>query len=132
MPGFSGVPAYPGGVVYSNIQYKSLADYYGLKSMMYEGGPGLDINASAVLAQTAPSDHRINQLVQAQLANFFGCGNDLFVYYKLSATPGEVFGAYDDITVPTEKSRALETVAATPLANYTVCVPTVTSQLYIQ
>jgi hypothetical protein len=132
MPGFSGVPAYPGGVVYSNIQYKSLADYYGLKSMMYEGGPGLDINASAVLAETATSNHRINQLVQAELANFFGCGNDLFVYYKLSATAGEVFGAYEDITVPTEKSKALETVAATPLARYTVCTPTMTSQLYIQ
>jgi hypothetical protein len=85
-----------------------------------------------VLAEQAAGDHRINQMVQAQLANFLGCGNDLFMYYKLAGPFGDVFGAYEDVTLPSEKSKALETVAATPLTNYTVCTSTMTDQLYIQ
>lgn len=132
MPGFVDLPAYNGGVIYSGIQFKSLANYYGLKSIMYEGGPDLSINSSTALAEGAASDIRINQMVQAQLANFLGCGNDLFVYYKLAGPAGDVFGAYEDVTVPSEKSMALATVAATPLTNYTVCTSTMSSQLYIQ
>ncbi|UOA09122.1 hypothetical protein [Methylobacter sp. S3L5C] len=132
MPGFSDLPAYNGGIVYSGIQFKSLANYYGLKSIMYEGGPDLSINSSAAFAETAAGDHRINQMVQAQLANFLGCGNDLFVYYKLAGPAGDMFGAYEDVTVPSEKSKALNTVAATPLTSYTTCLPTMTNQLYIQ
>jgi hypothetical protein len=132
MPGFFDTPAYNGGVEYNGIQFKSLANYYGLKSIMYEGGPDLSINPGTVLAEQAAGDHRINQMVQAQLANFLGCGNDLFMYYKLAGPFGDVFGAYEDVTLPSEKSKALETVAATPLANYTVCTSTMTDQLYIQ
>ncbi len=132
MPGFFDTPAYNGGVVYNGIQFKSLANYYGLKSIMYEGGPDLSINSGSVLAEQAAGDHRINQMVQAQLANFLGCGNDLFMYYKLAGPFGDVFGAYEDVTLPSEKSKALETVAATPLTNYTVCTSTMTDQLYIQ
>ncbi|MEI6067599.1 MAG: hypothetical protein WCP96_09685 [Methylococcaceae bacterium] len=132
LPGFSAVPAYNGGVVWSSIQFKSLANYYALKSIMYEGGPDLSVNSSSTLAEGAAGDHRINQMIQAQLADFLGCGNDLFVYYKLAGPAGDVFGAYEDVTVPSEKSRALETVAATSLTNYTACTSTMTSQLYIQ
>ena len=132
MPGFSDLPAYNGGVIYSGIQFKSLANYYGLKSMMYEGGPDLSINSNSALAEGAASDISLNQMVQAQLANFLGCGNDLFVYYKLAAPAGDVFGAYKDVTVPSEKSRALNAVAAAPLTNYTVCSSAMTNELYIQ
>ena len=132
MPGFSAIPEYNGGIVYNGIQFKNLADYYGLKSLMYEGGPDLSVNSSSILAEGAAGDHRINQMIQAELSNFFGCGNDLFVYYKLAGPASDVFGAYEDVTVPSEKSRALETVAATPLANYTVCTSAMTNQLYIQ
>ena len=99
---------------------------------MYEGGPDLSVNSSSTLAEGAAGDHRINQMIQAQLGDFLGCGNDLFVYYKLAGPAGDVFGAYEDVTVPSEKSRALEKVAATSLANYTACTSTMTSQLYIQ
>jgi len=132
LPGFSALPTYNGGVVWSGIQFKSLANYYGLKSIMYEGGPDLSVNSSSILAEGAAGDHRINQMVQAQLADFLGCGNDLFVYYKLAGPAGDVFGAYEDVTVPSEKSRALNAVAATPLTNYTVCSSTMTNELYIQ
>ncbi|MCX7067890.1 MAG: hypothetical protein NTW85_09390 [Methylococcales bacterium] len=132
MPGFSPLPAYNGGVAYTGIQFKNLADYYGLKSVAYEGGPDLSINSNAALAKSTESDIRINQMVQAQLANFLGCGNDLFVYYKLAGSASETFGAYEDVTVPTQKSKALNTVAATPLSSYTACTSAMSNQLFIQ
>ena len=124
LPGFTGLPAYTGGVVYSGETFLSLANYYGLKRVTYEGGPDLSAESSAALAEQAVADPRINQMIQGQLSNFYGCGNNLFVYYKLAAPAGTVFGAYEDITVPTQKSAALATVAATPLANYSSCSAT--------
>jgi hypothetical protein len=133
LPGFSGLPAYNGGVVYSGVQFKNMANYYGLKTLMYEGGPDLTVNkANPALVQSSVSDIRINQMVQAELADFLGCGNDLFVYYKLAAPTSDAFGVYEDLTLPTPKSIALNTVAETPLSNYTVCTPTMTDQLSIQ
>ena len=132
MTGFSPLPAYNGGVVYDGIHFKNLADYYGLKSLAYEGGPDLNVNSSPAIAAGAESGIRINQMVQAQLANFLGCGNDLFVYYKLASSADETFGAYEDVTVPTQKSKALNTVAATPLSSYTACTSAMGNQLYIQ
>ncbi|MEI8208759.1 MAG: hypothetical protein WCG16_06110, partial [Methylococcales bacterium] len=76
-------------------------------------------------------DIRINQVVQAELADAIGCGNDLFMYYKLAAPSNNLFGAYEDLTLSTPKSNALNTVAATPLSNYNACT-TSTNQLYIQ
>ena len=134
LPGFSGQPVYSGGTVWTGISFKSLANYYGLHSVAYEGGPDLTAESNSVLAEQAANDIRINQLDQDELADFFGCGNDLFVFYKLSAPPGSgsVFGVYEDITVPTEKSIALANVAETPLALYNVCTPTVNSKLLVQ
>ena len=133
LPGFSGLPAYNGGVVYSGVQFKNMANYYGLKTLMYEGGADLTVNkTNPALIQSAESDIRISQMVQAELADFLGCGNDLFVYYKLAAPTSDPFGAYEDLTLPTPKSIALNTVAETPLSNYTVCTSTMTDQLYIQ
>jgi hypothetical protein len=132
MPGFSALPAYNGGVVYNGIQFKNIANYYGLKSLMYEGGPDLTANTNAIVDESAENDIRISQMVQSELADFLGCGNDLFVYYKLAAPAGDVFGAYEDLTVPSYKSIALNEVAVTPLADYTVCSSTMTNQFYIQ
>ena len=134
MAGFTGLPVYNGGRQYTGITFRNMADYYGLKSVAYEGGPDLSLEASAVLAGQAAEDTRISQLLQAELANFYGCGNDLFVYYKLAAPPGNgsVFGAYEDVTAPTLKSRALLKVAATPLNRYRVCTAAVSNQLLVQ
>ena len=133
LPGFSGLPAYNGGIAYNSVQFKNMANYYGLKTLMYEGGPDLTVNrTNPALVQTAESDIRINQMVQAELADFLGCGNDLFVYYKLAAPTSDPFGAYEDLTLPTPKSIALNAVAATPLSKYTACTSTITNQLYTQ
>jgi hypothetical protein len=133
LPGFSGLPAYNGGLAFSGIQFRNIADYYGLKTLMYEGGPDLTVNnTNATLVESVESDARINQVVQAELADAIGCGNDLFIYYKLAAPTSDPFGAYEDLTLPTPKSIAINTVAATPLSAYTVCTATMTNQLYIQ
>ena len=132
LPGFSEFPSYNGGIVYNGIQFKSIANYYGLKTLMYEGGLNLsayDYNSG--LVESAKGDARINPIVQAELADEIGCGNDLFMYHKLAASTADAFGAYEDLTLPTPQSTALNTVAATPLSNYNVC-STTTNQLYIQ
>jgi hypothetical protein len=71
----------------------------------------------------------MNQLIQIQLASWFGCGNDLFVYYELANPAGSIWGAFTDPTVSAQKYSALKTVADTPLANYTRCSNTVSSFL---
>ncbi len=124
MAGFTGLPAYNGGVVWNGVTFKSLAKYFGLKSVTYEGGPDLSQESNSTLAEQAENDPRMNQYVQAELADFYGCGNDLFVYYSLATAPGDTFGVYEDLTVPTEKSAALTTVIKTPLASYNVCSAT--------
>ena len=126
LPGFSGLPAYTGGVVYSGIQFRNIANFYGLKTLMYEGGPDLTVNRTdQVLVESAEGDTRISQAVQAELASAIGCGNDLFVYYKLAAPTSDPFGAYEDLTLPTPKSMALNSMASTPLSNYNVCTSSV-------
>ncbi|MEI8209798.1 MAG: hypothetical protein WCG16_11375, partial [Methylococcales bacterium] len=124
LPGFSGLSAYNGGIDYS-AKLKSLASYFGLKTLMYEGGPDLTVNrTNPALVESAESDIRINQIVQSELASAIGCGSDLFMYYKLAAPNSDPFGAYEDLTLPTPKSLALNTVAATPLTNFNQCTPT--------
>jgi len=132
LPGFSGLSLYHGGIDYG-AKFKSLANYYGLKTLMYEGGPDLTVNrTNQAIVESAESDVRINQVVQADLADAIGCGNDLFMYYKLASPTSDPFGAYEDLTLSTPKSIALNTVAATPLSSYNVCTATMTNQLFIQ
>lgn len=131
--GFINTPAFSGSYpVYSGFDHQTLANYYGLKNVSYEGGPDLSGLTDAVLKETSNSDIRINQLVQAELADAFGCGNSLFMYFKIAGSAGDVWASYEDITVPTQKSMALATVAATPLTHYTTCTTSNNSQLYIQ
>ncbi len=112
-----------GGIVYTNISYKGLADYYGLKNVGYEGGPGLSSATSAAINESVESSTALTPLIQGYLGDWFGCGNDLFMYYNLAGPPGNVWGEYEDLSIATPKSAALAAVAATPLANYTTCTP---------
>ncbi len=126
LPGFSGQPAYDGKLAYSGVQFKNMANYYGLKTLMYEGGPDLTANnTNPALVESAESDVRIAQFMQAELASAIGCGNDLFVYYKLAAPTSDPFGAYEDITLPTPKSIALNSMATSPLSKYNECTSAV-------
>ncbi len=132
LSGFTGLPAYNGGLVWNGVTFRSMANYFGLKSMSYEGGPDLSQEKNCALAEQCETDPRMNQLIQDELADFYGCGNDLFVFYELATPPSDTFGVYEDLTVPTPKSLALLTVINTPLAEYNVCTSTVNNQLLVQ
>jgi len=77
--------AYNGGD-YTRATHKAIADYYGIKSIAYEGG--LDMgqsDASALAKRAANLDPRMGDIVTSQLAQWYGCGNDLFVYFNLTS-----------------------------------------------
>ncbi len=118
--GFATQP-YNGGVAYTNISFKGLADFYGLKSLAYEGGTGLTSATASAINEQVESNFALKPLIQTYLADWFGCGNDLFMYFDLAEPEGNIWGAYEDLSLATPKSKALSAVAATPLANYTTC-----------
>jgi hypothetical protein len=136
LPGFVPGQTYTGVVNWSLPvpTYKTLADYYGLKSLAYEGGLSLGDGSGStpVLNEQSRSDWRNNALVQQELGDWIGCGNDVFVYYSLATPPGDYYGLYEDLTLPTPKSLAAITVANTPLRNYNVCSASLTSSLPVQ
>jgi hypothetical protein len=119
----TGFPAqtYDGGITYTAVSYKGIADYYGIKSLSYEGGPALTNATSAVVNENVESNAALTPMIEGYLADWFGCGNDLFMYYELAEPPGDIWGAYEDLTVATPKSAALDAIAATPLAKFTRC-----------
>jgi len=119
--GFPSEAYHGGGIVYTDISYKGLADYYGLKSLSYEGGPALTNATSAIVNEGVENSTALTPMIQQYLADWFGCGNDLFMYYELAEPAGDIWGAYEDLSLATPKSAALTAVAATPLAKFTSC-----------
>jgi hypothetical protein len=114
--------------------YKTFANYYGLKSLAYEGGLSLGdgVGSAPILNEKFRLDPRNNQLIQQELADWYGCGNDLFVYYSLATGPGDYYGLYDDLTLQTPRTTAITAVASTPLENYKVCSAQATNSLLVQ
>jgi hypothetical protein len=135
LPQFFGGQAYVGAINYALPQptYKTLADYYGLKHVAYEGGMNLGdgLGPNPTLSEQSLTDSRNNLLIQQTLADWFGCGNDVFVYYSLATFPGDYYGLFEDLSLATPKSTAMATVSSTPLSSYNVCTPTLTNQLYV-
>jgi len=125
LPGFVSGQTYTGKANWSLPMptYKTFADYYGLKSLAYEGGLSLGdgVGSSPIINERFRSDARNNQLIQQELADWYGCGNDLFVYYSLATGPGDYYGLYEDLTLPNPRTAAISTVAATPLEKYKSC-----------
>jgi hypothetical protein len=116
---------YNGNVVYSGISLKALADYYGLKSLTYEGGPDLAYGDYAghdfVLKELALNDDRVGEVIRDEISNWLGCKNDLFMFYSFATTPSDPWGLYQDLTIPTAKSRAINALMQTPLSSHTSC-----------
>jgi hypothetical protein len=85
VPGYKPNLTYTGGD-YTNATQKSLADYYGIKSLAYEGGLDLgQSDASATAKMQANKDPRMGDIVTSDLTQWYGCGNDLFLYYNLTS-----------------------------------------------
>lgn len=71
----------------TGASHKALADFYGLKSLAYEGGPDLRQNPANARAKIAANkDARMGAMVQSEIAQWFGCGNDLFMHFSLSSS----------------------------------------------
>jgi hypothetical protein len=78
--------AYTGGDN-TGASHKALADFYGLKSLAYEGGPDLRQNPANAPAKIAANrDPKMGALVTSEIAQWFGCGNDLFMHFSLSSS----------------------------------------------
>lgn len=76
---------YSGGD-WSRATHKALADYYHIKSMAYEGGVDLgQSEANALVKLQANRDPKMGELVKRELAQWFGCGNDTFMYFNLTS-----------------------------------------------
>ena len=121
-PGAAPLPAYNGDLVYTGITNKNIANYYGLKTLMYEGGPDLSNQPNKALSEQTAATPEMANMIKSELTRFLSCDNDLFVYYKLSAPAGDApWGIYEDVALPTEKSKMFNDLATTPLANFTTC-----------
>lgn len=100
---------------------KAVADHYGLHHVAYEGGADTGNNTNQLaLKHAANLDMRIGDLIRQGLEAWYGCGNDLFMYYSLASTWGRYgnWGTTNDIKIATStpKMQALKQIAATPIA----------------
>jgi len=115
---------YTGGN-YTGASHKALADHYGIKSLAYEGGPDLRQNAANALAKIAANrDAQMGTFVQREVAQWFGCGNDLFMHFNLSSS-WDRYGYWGLTNDPTDlaaaKYQAANTVAQSARTAWTTC-----------
>jgi hypothetical protein len=115
---------YTGGD-FTGASHKALADYYGIKSLAYEGGPDLRQNpANQVAKLTASRDVQMAELVRREATKWFGCGNDLFMHFSLSSS-WDRYGHWGLTNDPTNldvpKYKAARAVAESPKSAWTSC-----------
>ncbi|MBM3463833.1 MAG: hypothetical protein FJX76_17190 [Armatimonadetes bacterium] len=107
-------PNFRGRLDWGNMPtYASLARFYGLRSLAYEGGPDTAGAASLQAKIAANRDPRFAASVERFLHAWYDNGNDLCMYFTLSGADGQYgeFGLYTDLTEDTPKSQAVERVA---------------------
>jgi hypothetical protein len=93
------------------------AQYYKLKNMAYEGGPGLAGSESLDAKLAANRDPRMKNLIIKLYNDWFSAGGDLFTYLGLSSRWGQYgsWGLSEDITQPTgPKWEAVSHIHASP------------------
>lgn len=116
--------AYRGGD-WTRPSLKALADFYGIKSMAYEGGPDMRQSGANLPAKFAASvDERMGGHMQRFLQQWFGCGNGLYVHFTLTSTYGRhgYWGLTPDPRdLRTPKYRALAAAAERPAADFRKC-----------
>lgn len=116
--------AYNGGD-YTGASHKALADFYGIKSLAYEGGPDLLQNPANRTAKIAANrSDKMGELVKREISQWFGCGNDLFMHFSLSSG-WDQYGYWGltndpkDLTGP--KYQAARAVAQSAKSAFTTC-----------
>ncbi|MBL0392011.1 hypothetical protein JJ685_12795 [Ramlibacter monticola] len=118
-----GLP-YRGGD-WSRPSLKALADFYGLRSLAYEGGPDLrQANVSLPAKFAANADARMGAKMERLLRQWYGCGNGMFVHFNLTSAYGRhgYWGLTNDARdLQTPKYRAVAAAARRPASDYRVC-----------
>jgi hypothetical protein len=108
---------------WTNASQKALAEYYKIKSMSYEGGLDLGQSAASGAAKMqANNDPRMGDVAKSELDQWFGCGNDLFMYYSLTSAWGQwgYWGMTNDgSNLNSPRYVAAQKVAQTPATNFT-------------
>jgi hypothetical protein len=104
------------------LQYQTVARFYRLHSLCYEGGPGFDGEHSVEGKIAANRDPRIGKLITDYLNAWYGTGGELFMYFNLASGYGKFgsWGLTEDIRKETPKTKAVAEVAAEPLPPETV------------
>jgi len=129
-PGVMQKGAFQKGVPYrggdgENPSLKALADYYGIKSFAYEGGPDLgQQNVSLPAKFAANVDERMGAKMEQVLQQWYGCGNGLYVHFTLTSAYGRYgfWGLTNDARdLQTAKYRAAAAAARRPAAEYRTC-----------
>ena len=111
------------------LQYRSLATYYDLKCLTYEGGPDLHGDTDLQNKIQASRDPRMTSAILHDIMdNWYSAGGDLYMYFDLSGAYSQYgcTGIYEDITKPTVKSEAIAQIVSSPapVVNAGVVLPT--------
>lgn len=107
------------GKDWSRSTHKAIADYYHIKNIAYEGGIDMgQSDVSTLVKIQANRDPKMGEIVKGQLTQWFGCGNDLFLYYSLSSPWGQhgYWGLTNSTDLDTPKYQAARQVAETDRA----------------
>jgi hypothetical protein len=129
-PGITKGETFAKGVAYrgedwSQPSLKALADYYGIRSLAYEGGPDLrQAEVSLPAKFSANADARMGANMDRLLRQWFGCGNGLFVHFTLSSGYGRhgYWGLTNDPRdLRTAKYLAVAGAARRPATEYRTC-----------
>ena len=103
---------------------KSLADFYRLQSLAYEGGPDFRQEDASLPAKFAANgDRRMGEQMERLLQQWYGCGNGMFVHFNLTSGYGRhgYWGLTNDARdLRTPKYQALA-AAARGAAAYRTC-----------
>jgi hypothetical protein len=116
--------AYLGGD-WTRPSLKALADFYGIRSMAYEGGPDLRQSEAGLPAKFAANlSERMGEHMKRFLQQWYGCGNGLYVHFTLTSNYGRhgYWGLTNDARdLDTPKYRALASAARRPASDYRSC-----------
>jgi hypothetical protein len=114
---FAELPAQVTALKNNVLLHTLWAQYYKLKNMAYEGGPGLAGSESLDAKLAANRDPRMKNLIIKLYNDWFSAGGDLFTYLGLSSRWGQYgsWGLSEDITQPTgPKWEAVSHIHASP------------------
>lgn len=111
LPTFRVDPTFSGALNWGNLPWMpTLARYYGLRSLAYEGGPDTSGAESLDAKVAAQHDARMGEQIHRVLTTWYAEGNDVFLYYKMAGNDYDTYGSmgvWPDITQQSVKGQTL-------------------------